>query len=181
MVVKLAIILTTAVFSALSASAATIDRRIVGGEAVNDGEIPFIVSILGKYGICGGALLDSTTVLTAAHCLEGTVSVRAGSLVITSPLNYSSRPSILKVPLSANLTTTQQHRTGGTQAKIASRKAHPEYSLNSADKTKPYANNDIGIIKLSTPIERNERIAYATLTADSSDPPVSSMAVVAGW
>lgn len=77
---KIAITLAL-VLSAFSASAATIDRRIIGGEDAKDGEFPFVVSITGTNGICGGALLDSTTVLTAAHCLKGTVSVRAGSLV----------------------------------------------------------------------------------------------------
>jgi secreted trypsin-like serine protease len=82
MIGKLVIIITTATLSALLASAVTIDRRITGGEDVKDGEIPFIVSITTMNGLCGGTLLDSTTVLTAAHCLDEAVSVRAGSLVI---------------------------------------------------------------------------------------------------
>lgn len=84
MVSKAAITLA-AVLSAFSATAASIDRRIVGGEDAKDGEFPFVVSITGTNGICGGALLDSTTVLTAASCLRGTVSVRAGSLVSLPP------------------------------------------------------------------------------------------------
>ncbi|KID86192.1 Trypsin- protease [Metarhizium guizhouense ARSEF 977] len=92
MVSKLAIILTAAL-SVLSATAASINRRIVGGEDAKDGEFLFVVSIVGTNGICGGALLDNTTVLIAAYCLWGTVAVRAGSL---------------------------QHRAGGIEAQIAS-------------------------------------------------------------
>ncbi|EFZ01969.1 peptidase S1 domain protein [Metarhizium robertsii] len=153
MVSKAAITLA-ALLSAFSATAASIDRRIVGGEDARDGEFPFVVSITGTNGICGGALLDSTTVLTAASCLRGTVSVRAGSL---------------------------QHRAGGKEAKIASRKPHPDYKLNKRNPALPYADNDIGIIKLSSPIEEGDKISYAKLAEDGSDPVVGSMATVAGW
>jgi trypsin len=62
---------------------------IVGGTAAASGDFPFIVSLQrsGQH-LCGGSLLDSTTVLTAAHCsvssVIGSVSnlrIRAGSLV----------------------------------------------------------------------------------------------------
>ncbi len=89
MLLQAAITLTVAL-SAVSAAAASLDKRIVGGEDAKDGEFPFLVSITGTKGICGGTLLDGTTVLTAAHCIWGTVSVRAGSLV-SLPLPPNSR------------------------------------------------------------------------------------------
>lgn len=88
--VRKATIALTVVLSAFSAAAATIDRRVVGGEDAKDGEFPFLVSITGTNGICGGALLDNTTVLTAGHCLGGTVAVRAGSLVSLSSVTIVS-------------------------------------------------------------------------------------------
>ncbi|KAM3531937.1 hypothetical protein MY4038_004286 [Beauveria bassiana] len=150
---KAAISLTFAL-SAFSAAAVTIDRRIVGGEDAKDGEFPSVVSITGSKGICGGTLLDSTTVLTAAHCLAGTVSVRAGSL---------------------------RHDSGGVETKVANRTSHPEYLLSEYDNTKPYANHDIGIIKLASPIKKSDKIDYASLPADGSDAMVGSMGTVAGW
>lgn len=59
---------------------------IVGGTAASAGEFPFIVSLqLNGSHFCGGSLLDSRTVVTAAHCTEGqtasALTVRAGSLV----------------------------------------------------------------------------------------------------
>lgn len=63
---------------------------IVGGVPATAGEFPFIVSLQtnGAH-FCGGSLLDSTTVLTAAHCAEGQtttgLTVRAGSLVSPQP------------------------------------------------------------------------------------------------
>ncbi|OAA37904.1 Trypsin- protease [Metarhizium rileyi] len=144
----------TAALLAFSATAATIDKRIVGGEDAKDGEFPFVVSIDGTNGICGGTLLDSTTVLTAGHCVKESVTVRAGSL---------------------------RHDGGGVEARVASRTAHPEYRLNKWEPTLPYANNDIAIIKLETPIEKSDKIGYATLAANGSDPVVDSMAIIAGW
>lgn len=60
--------------------------QIVGGVPAVAGDFPFIVSMqIGGSHFCGGSLLDSTTVLTAAHCVVGQnvarVTVRAGSLV----------------------------------------------------------------------------------------------------
>ncbi|ATY67450.1 trypsin-related protease [Cordyceps militaris] len=144
----------TVALSAYSAAAATIDRRIVGGEDAKEGEFPSVVSITGTNGICGGALLDSKTVLTAAHCLLGVVSVRAGSV---------------------------QHRAGGVEAKIASKAYHPEYMTNHKTPKEPFYNNDIGIIKLASAIETGGNIRYATLPEEGSDAVPGSMGVLAGW
>lgn len=91
MVRKAAITLAIA-FSAVLAAAATINKRIKGGEDAKEGEFPFLVRL--NYNqptrLCGGSLLDSTTVLTAAHCLVGNalVSVTAGSLVNYTLFSY---------------------------------------------------------------------------------------------
>lgn len=73
--------------SAVSAAPTPQDSvNIVGGTAATAGEFPFIVSLQrsGSH-FCGGSLLDSRTVVTAAHCTQGqtasALTVRAGSLV----------------------------------------------------------------------------------------------------
>ena len=55
--------------------------RIVGGEAAPS-MIPWQVAMLsGSFQFCGGTILDSCTILTAAHCGINTGhSIRAGSL-----------------------------------------------------------------------------------------------------
>ncbi|KJZ72741.1 hypothetical protein HIM_07933 [Hirsutella minnesotensis 3608] len=46
-------------------AAAAVDRRIVGGNAANPGDFPFVVYIdLNKTPWCAGTLLDGSTVLT---------------------------------------------------------------------------------------------------------------------
>ncbi|PMB70947.1 Trypsin [Beauveria bassiana] len=74
-----------------------------------------------------------------------------------------------------------RHDSGGVEAKVANRTSHPEYLLSEYDNTKPYANNDIGIIKLASPIKKSDKIDYASLPADGSDAMVGSMGTVAGW
>ncbi|KAK8912081.1 Trypsin [Metarhizium anisopliae] len=151
MVRKAAITLAVA-FSAVLAAAATVNKRIYAGEEAKEGEFPFIVRL--HYDdptrLCAGSLLDSTTVLTAAHCqLKSVTSVRAGSL------NKDS---------------------GGVVAEVESVVDHPDYKVFVGD-----VNNDIAILKLSTPIEESETISYAKLPASGSSPVIDSIAVAAGW
>lgn len=75
-----------------AAAAAPPTAMIIGGEEAEQGEFPATVSISyqGAH-MCGGVLLDSTTVLTAAHCSfnpqtgsvfgPGALSVTAGTNV----------------------------------------------------------------------------------------------------
>ncbi|KAJ4984206.1 trypsin A chain (extracellular trypsin protease) [Stagonosporopsis vannaccii] len=151
------LVLGLAALSAVSASPVpqwddTNAPQIVGGVPAVAGDFPFIVSmqINGQH-FCGGSLLDSTTVLTAAHCVEGQtasrVTVRAGSL------NRSS---------------------GGVVSAAASLNAHPQYNNRIIDK-------DVAIIKLRTPIATSSTIRYATLAAAGSDPAANTVARVAGW
>lgn len=77
-------------FSTTSAAAATINKRIIGGEDANQGEFRSVVSIqMGAF--CGGTLLNKYTVLTAAHCVEEAgrnTIVKAGTAVsLPSPVH----------------------------------------------------------------------------------------------
>ncbi|KAK8144591.1 hypothetical protein G3M48_005607 [Beauveria asiatica] len=161
-----------ATFSATLAAAATIDKRIIGGENVPEGEIKWIVSLRNQEGthVCGGSLLNSTTVLTAAHCLKGkVVSVTAGTVSI---------------------------KTGGVSAAVASAEKHPNYRPGSP-KTCPVSlpwngneckrlralpggteENDLAMLKLSTPIDLTE---YARLPLVGGDAVVNTTAISAGW
>ena len=88
------LVLSLAALSAVSASPVSRDVKIpaiVGGVPATAGEFPFIVSFQksGQH-FCGGSLIDSTTVLTAGHCVDGQdlsgLTVRAGTLVSLPPM-----------------------------------------------------------------------------------------------
>ncbi|KAF9697331.1 hypothetical protein EKO04_004996 [Ascochyta lentis] len=145
-----------AVLSAVSASPVPqIDigaSQIVGGVSAQAGDFPFIVSMqLDGDHICGGSLLDSTTVLTAAHCVEALpskgVTIRAGSL---------------------------KRNSGGVVSTVAQLIAHPGYNSTTSD-------SDVGILKLKTPIAETSTIKYASLAAAGTDPAPDTITTVAGW
>ncbi|KJZ74975.1 hypothetical protein HIM_05706 [Hirsutella minnesotensis 3608] len=142
------------------AAAATIGKRITGGSDALPGDFPFIVSITntdkGNHD-CGGSLLDSSTVLTAAHCVP-----------------KKNNPGILIVKAGLDRTKPE------VEARVQSYKTHPQYN----PQYKPevgYYSDDIAVLKLSTPIEKSETISYAMLPPNGSDPLGGSSAITAGW
>ena len=46
---------------------------IVGGSDAASNEIPWIVSLATTSHFCGGSIVNSRTILTAAHCIDGYV------------------------------------------------------------------------------------------------------------
>ncbi|KAK8925559.1 Chymotrypsinogen A [Metarhizium anisopliae] len=143
-----------ATFFATLAAAATIDKRIVGGEDVPDGEIKFIVSLRDENGthVCGGSLLDSTTVLTAAHCL-----ISDEIQIVSRDSGNSGAPSDCTADLPLDECGRRADLPGGREE------------------------NDIAIVKLSTPIEKSDTIDYAGLPPAGGDAVVNSTAIAAGW
>lgn len=70
-------------------------NQIVGGEDAEAGEFPFIVAVENNGSRwCGGSLINADTVVTAAHCTQGSASsysIRAGTNVshnLARVLNY---------------------------------------------------------------------------------------------
>ncbi|KAJ8114163.1 hypothetical protein OPT61_g3887 [Boeremia exigua] len=133
--------------------------RIAGGITAQKGDFPYVVSMQLSRGLshhCTGSLLDATTVLTAAHCIDDVrkrgmgasgVVVRAGSL---------------------------EKSRGGVVAQVSSMFTHPSYSGNNWD-------NDVGILKLRKPVFLNGDSDLPLLAYERFDPDVGTMATAAGW
>ncbi|MDX6688104.1 MAG: hypothetical protein QOF86_4232, partial [Baekduia sp.] len=64
-----ALALLAVLLIASSARAGGPSAQIVGGGFASAGEIPYQVLVLPGDKLCGGSLLDSTHVATAAHCV----------------------------------------------------------------------------------------------------------------
>jgi len=64
------------------------EPRIVGGEVAPGGAYPFAVALLTEAGLhCGGSIIGATTVLTAAHCIDGLLPERVEVLAGTQRLD----------------------------------------------------------------------------------------------
>lgn len=133
----------------------TYPLRIVGGTAATIQSYPYQIALLynGQF-ICGGTIIEASTILTAAHCIPTTTptvwSVRAGA-------------------------TSRSRSDSLTQTVRASRVVvHAQYS-------KTTNANDIAIIKLSRPLNLNSAVGVASLPATGTEPVAGSNAVATGW
>lgn len=60
------------------------EGRIVGGQTAVPGQFPYIVSIrnLNNFHFCGGTIISSRFVVSAAHCFESTTTARNTVIVV---------------------------------------------------------------------------------------------------
>ncbi|XP_075214194.1 serine protease 27 [Lycorma delicatula] len=135
--------------------------RIVGGQDALPGEFPWLVSVRRHGGhVCGGTLLNSRVVLTAAHCL-------------CSGTSLMSTDYLLVVAGEHKLSSTQVHPS--RNSRIARFLMHPQYRC-----TKPL--HDIALLFLSQTMLWTKQILPACLPAYPSLSSFSDQeAVVAGW
>jgi trypsin len=175
-------------FAALSTKVAAQDHdaKIVGGEDAVEGDFPYIVSLqyenAGRH-FCGGSLLDSTTVMTAAHCIVGKVSRH---IKVKADILVGHIQNIDNACTCIFLTNQIKKKNLGSDGKTSlgkSQISHPQYEsgcrLVQRDvELAEERDHDIGILKLETPIEIS---SYAPLPDASNDPSPGSKATVAGW
>ncbi|KAK2581517.1 hypothetical protein KPH14_005176 [Odynerus spinipes] len=138
--------------------------RIVGGQNAVPREFPWLVSITRKGGhFCGGTILNSRFVLTAAHCLcSGTSTIPTRQLRVTLG-EYN-----LKGP----------ETPAAREESVINAVVHPGHRCGR------YV-DDIALLELARPITWSESVKPACLPAASGKPGYRAFegenAVAAGW
>ncbi|CAL8312552.1 unnamed protein product [Gadus morhua 'NCC'] len=129
--------------------------RIVGGSPAPPGSWPWLVNLqLDGALMCGGVLVDSSWVVTAAHCFAGSRSESYWTAVVGE--FDISKPDPDEQILKVN--------------RIIS---HPKFNPKTF-------NNDIALVELTSPVVLSDRVTPVCLPSDV-DPPTGSPCLVAGW
>ncbi|GAB4201103.1 MAG: hypothetical protein OHK0022_22820 [Roseiflexaceae bacterium] len=130
--------------------------QIVGGTVATPGAWPWQarISRSGTTGIyCGGSLINTQWVLTAAHCAQGSLS---GYTVVLGDHNRTISEG------------TEQIRS------VSQIIIHPSYNPSTY-------NNDIALFRLSSPVTLNSRVQLVTLERNNSALGAGVSTTVTGW
>jgi secreted trypsin-like serine protease len=134
--------------------------RVVGGEPVPNGDFPFVASLGDiRYGgtaylrhFCGASLIDSDSVLTAAHCVQGTP----------------------KWPLRIVVGRTALSGDEGQTRRVSRKVIHPRF-----DRVRD-AKYDAAVLTLNSPVRGIPSPGLAGPAQDALEEP-GRLATVAGW
>ncbi|XP_063074863.1 transmembrane protease serine 9, partial [Engraulis encrasicolus] len=134
---------------------APLNTKIVGGGDAAEGSWPWQVSLHfnGRH-ICGGSLLNSQWVLTAAHCISSTA--------VASWTVYLGR----QVQSGSN--------ANEVSASLASIRVHPQYNNT-------LFNNDVALMQLSSAVSFTDYIRPACLSTSASAYHTATTCWATGW
>lgn len=137
--------------------------RIVGGTVARAHSWPWQVAMLRKNGgqICGGSILNSQWVMTAAHCCVAYAAVPSSYQIRVGAHNINAGPS-----------TEPNAKTHDLSRLVV----HPSY------RARPVAHNDFCLLKVAEPIVFSEHVTPVCLPeGDGSDEAPGTKCWVTGW
>ncbi|XP_013190915.1 trypsin CFT-1 [Amyelois transitella] len=131
--------------------------RIVGGEPTTIDQYPYMSNMLYHFwGIwwmqwCGGSLITTTSVLSAAHCYEGDI------------------PSDWQIRLGSSFASS-----GGQVIPASLLVLHAQYNRNTLE-------NDVAIIRLSSPATLSASVGVARIPGPAYILPDNTVVTSIGW
>lgn len=129
--------------------------RITGGSEAAPNEYPWQVALInkaGSYQFCGGSIVNSKYVVTAAHCTAGST---ASEIVVRVGVHDLSV-------------------AGGSTIDVAKIIDHPTYN-------KETLVNDYSILKLATPLTFSDKVRPVCLPTSSAPTFAGVTGVASGW
>ncbi|XP_066497718.1 serine protease 33 [Hoplias malabaricus] len=157
-VIWVLLMITTGSLSQTVCGQAVYNNKIVGGEAATSGAWPWQVSIQYSGGhFCGGTLINSNWVLSAAHCFQSSLT---------------NSPSALTVVL--GLSSLQGTNVNSKRASVHQIFVHQSYSSNTHD-------NDIALLQLGSSVNFTDYIRPVCLAAANSNLDDGTLVWVTGW
>ncbi|KAG9264225.1 transmembrane protease serine 9-like [Astyanax mexicanus] len=133
---------------------ASLNTKIVGGQNANNGAWPWQVSLQKGSHFCGGSLINSNWVLTAAHCF---------------PSNTASQ-----VTAYMGMYALQSSNPNRQSSSISRLIVHSSYDTATHD-------NDIALLQLSTSVTFNSYVSPVCLAAPGSTFYTDTQTWVTGW